>query len=68
MVLSDGRIRYKIQSETMNNVQYCDILKDIVILTLKSVRYNQHLYQQDGDSINWALTVGELLDNELENH
>ena len=35
--------------------------------TLQSVRYNQHLYQQDGASIHWALTVRELLNNQLEN-
>ena len=35
IVTSDGRIRYKIQSGTMNSVQYCDILKDIVIPIIK---------------------------------
>lgn len=67
MVSYDGRLRYRTLFDTMNSDRYCDILNDIVFPTLESVRYNNYVYQQDGASVHWALSVRDLLTHRLPN-
>lgn len=61
----DGRIRFRIIHETMNGTRYLDIVRDIVVPTLQTMRYIHHLYQQDGASVHWSLAVREMLNTNL---
>lgn len=67
MVPYDGRLRFHIQFGTMNSDQYATILTDIVFPTLNNVRYQHHMYQQDGASIHWSLIVRHHLNERLPN-
>lgn len=67
MIPYDGRLRFRILFETMNQERYCDILREIVIPSLTSNRYIHHYYQQDGASVHWGLAVRALLNSHLGN-
>ena len=65
MIPFDGRIKYKIYKETMNSERYLNVLNEIVVPTLTSMRYNYHQYQQDGASVHYAIAVRECLNAHL---
>ena len=65
MVPYDGRFRQRIQYETMNADRYAEVLNDIVIPTMKTMRYRHHYFQQDGAPPHWALNVRQLLNDNI---
>ena len=66
MIPYDGRLRFRILFEKMNQERYCDILREIAIPSLTSNRHIHHYYQQGGASVHWALAVRELLNSNLQ--
>ena len=66
MIPYDGRLRFRILFEKMNQERYCDILREIVIPSLTSNRHIHHYYQQDGVSVHQALAIRELLNSNLK--
>ena len=68
MIPSDGRIRHRILFQTIKSERYVNILNEIVVPQLKSMRYIHHHYQQDGASVHSSRVVRNLLNNELSNH
>ena len=67
MIAYDGRLKYRTMLQTMNSERYTDILNEIVLPAMESVRYHNYLYQQDGASVHWATSVRNLLNERLPN-
>ena len=61
----DGRIRFRIIHGTMNGDRYLDVIRDIVVPTLQTMRYIHHVYQQDGASVHWTVAAREMLNSQL---
>ena len=64
----DGRIRFRIlKNQTMNGERYLDVLKEIVVPMMTSMRYNQCHFQQDGASVHWTIAARQYFNDHLPN-